>query len=699
MARMQATAVINAEDRTRGVFERIAQRLGLIGKAARNASFATSRMTAISRAADQSERSSRRTMAVAGGMAGGRFGGVPGVAVGGLAISGAAMKAATSALSLERSMFDVRKATDETGAGLKAYETKVLDLARTSGKTKEEIAGILAGAAFAGRPKQELMQFTDYAIAATGAWGTSAADTGQALAELGNIYQANQKRIEEIGDAINTVADSSASKETDLLDFLRRTGGTGKMLGISAENMLAIGASLKEVGVQSEVAATGVNALLMKISVPDDKFDEALKKGGLDAKKFRKEVEKDATGAILTLLKALDKLEGTKKLAVLKDLFGLEYADDIGRLTGSVGRLNELLTVAADKKRVLGSVRGQAQILSEQDFNRLERANQSIDVLFARLGGGFKIAAGDGAEWVNRLVDDFERAGTAGDKLLSVVRNIDQALANVVPKSNGKSLPDTIKTIGSISAGKYESPEDGEAWHAVKGEIAALEKQIADIEGRVHPSRRGEFNPETDALLKRKKALDLRLLNFGNNAMPPLPDIPKELLGMERYWDPRRPADAEDRRRAQDIERREKRKPVKAPLPPSRPADINSGRVTVPALGFDESVAERVIDKALSRHGVQPSGKPVVAPIPSSRPADLPNLETTLKPDQVIAKVIDPVKATVEGPVTAELIGQIGAALTIKVEGPGTVTGMSVNSSTSLIRPSVGTSMGHLVNK
>ncbi|HEY8578648.1 MAG TPA: phage tail tape measure protein [Beijerinckiaceae bacterium] len=108
-----------------------------------------------------------------------------------------------TALSFERVLYDVQRATDASGPALENYANRLMDLARATGKTKEELAQMLAAAGFAGRPVQELMRFAEYAAKATTAWGTSAEETGQALAELGNIYQANQERIEEIGDAVN----------------------------------------------------------------------------------------------------------------------------------------------------------------------------------------------------------------------------------------------------------------------------------------------------------------------------------------------------------------------------------------------------------------------------------------------------------------------------------------------------------------
>lgn len=330
-----------------------------------------------------------------------------------------------SSLSLEREMYNVQRATDSSGEALKKQGDFILDLARATGKTKEELAQLYSAAGFAGRPASELAQFTEYASKATVAWGTNAQETGQSLAEIGNIYAANQRRIEAIGDAINTVADSSASSEKDLVEILRRVGGTGKLLGISAENMLAFGASLKEVGVGTEVVSTGLNAMMTKISVADDKFDEALKKVGLQPKRFRQSVDKDATGSIMTLLKALQKLDGTKRMAVLKDMFGTEYADDISRLVGALGRVNQLLGIANDKSKSLGSVRAGFGLALEKDFSKLDRATQAIDVLMVRMGDKLKEIGGGFAEVINKAVDSSEKAQSRLERLKDIDQQAD----------------------------------------------------------------------------------------------------------------------------------------------------------------------------------------------------------------------------------------------------------------------------------
>jgi TP901 family phage tail tape measure protein len=393
-------------------------------------------LAAIKRVQDQHARPSKGRAAVArkdeGGLSAGQ-GAMLGAAAGRagilmraapvVAVGAAMYKATTAAMSFEEVMYEVQKATNSNADGLQRYSTAILDMSTKTGKTASELGGILASAGFAGRPTDELLAFTNYAAKATSAWGTTAEATGQALAEIGNIYQANQARIEAIADAINSVADNSASKETDLLDFLRRSGAQGKILGISAEQTMAFGAALKEVGVQSEVAATGFNALLTKLSTgaDDDDWNKQLKDLGINTKSFTATLKKDAPAAIRTLLAQINKIDdGTKKMSVLKDLFGQEYADDIARLAGNLGGLDRMLALVADKSKFLGSVDQSFKLLTEKDYNRVARFNAQMVRLSISVGGPLKAAFGAAADQASRFFESFQEGG-AGAKVVDAI--------------------------------------------------------------------------------------------------------------------------------------------------------------------------------------------------------------------------------------------------------------------------------------
>ncbi|WP_243368862.1 phage tail tape measure protein [Microvirga solisilvae] len=333
------------------------------------------------------------------------------------------MMATRTSLSFERTMYDVQKATNATDDGLKGYEKTVLDLARATGKTKEEIGGMLASAGYAGRPVNELARFTEYATKATTAWNTSSEETSQSLAEIGNIYQANQQRIEEIGDAVNYVADNAAAKETDLLDFLRRSGAVGKQMGLTAEQTMAFGAAAKEIGTPTEVAATGFNALMNTMALGDGVSDNAakgFKKLGVNSKAMQKAFVAKPLETTLSLLEKIGNVKDPlKKAEIVTDIFGKEYGDDIARMTGNLDGLRRVLGLVADKANYLGSVNKGFELITEKDFNRIDRATQALDVLATRTGNAFKLIAGNAAEEINKFVDATEKGDTSIQRLLT----------------------------------------------------------------------------------------------------------------------------------------------------------------------------------------------------------------------------------------------------------------------------------------
>jgi TP901 family phage tail tape measure protein len=350
----------------------------------------------------------------ASGVGAGAFAARAGVVGAGALGAGLVTAGATkTAMDFQRAMIDVSKATDASPEERAGYEKSILDLSRATGKGKEELAGILAAAGFAGRPKGDLMRFTEYGGKAATAWGTSAEDAGQALAEIGNIFEAAQPRIEQIGDAIDKLADVSASNEPALLEYLRRTGASGKLSGISAENMLAIGAFQKERGIRTDTAATATEALLNMLRLGEEfsnNADDGLKMFGIKSEKLRKDFYKKPIETLIGFLDKVSKVTDPKKRdEALVKTFGKEYQDDIGKMLGGLPRLKELLAMSNNKGAIEGSVRNSFEKRLQEEVTKVDQATQSIKVLGNRLGDAvLKNFLGPLAEATNRAVDDLE---------------------------------------------------------------------------------------------------------------------------------------------------------------------------------------------------------------------------------------------------------------------------------------------------
>ncbi|MDO9426036.1 MAG: phage tail tape measure protein [Methylobacterium sp.] len=431
-------------------------------------------------------------------------------------------RAAKSSMDFERSMIEVGKATDASGGDLEKYSEGILALARATGKTKEDLASMLSSAGFAGRPKEELMNFTEYAAKATVAWGTSAEDTGQALAEIGNIYDANQKRIEEIGDAINTMADSSASKESDLLDFMRRAGASSKQAGISAEHMLAFGASMKEVGVRTDVAATGFEALLNVMKLGKEfskKAGDGLKELGIDSTKMRKAFVAKPVETMVDLLEKINKVaDPLKRAEIMTNLFGKEYQDDIAKMLNALPKVSKYIDLMSDKAKIAaGGVRFQFGQNLDKDVSKIDRATQSIDVLYKRIGDPIKIQIGSVSEQVNTLVDSLEKGDTILQRLVKRLNGGEAGKPIELPEMNGEGglekwfeekLPwlsgkkwndEVDKRIGKTGADTDRmNREDADGRRAAE-ERAVLDRP-ADIENKIQGQRLAQDQARREAV-------------------------------------------------------------------------------------------------------------------------------------------------------------------------------------------------------
>ena len=377
---------------------------------------------------------------------------------------------AKSSMNFERKMIEVSKATDAKGAELAAYGEQVMKLARDTGKNKEELAGILSAAGFAGRPKDELMRFTEFGAKASTAWGTGISDTGDALAQIGNIYKANQTQIEAIGDQINTMADKSASKEVDLLEILRRVGGSGKMAGMTSGDILGMGSALKGRGVQTEIASSGMESLINFLSTGEDfsgKADEGLKALGITSDKLKKNFASAPTKTMLEFLEKLGTItDPTKQTDIRTKIFGKERQDDIARMVDSSAEIRKNIEMINDRKNYGGSVRRQFSEQMDYDVSKIDQGNQQADILLKRLGDPVKRGMGYYATETNKEIDALSAAVKTFTEVVNMLRG-------KAPEGNPAEADNILRKMnGLLPLGTAAQQAQLEAAHDAAGPSA-----------------------------------------------------------------------------------------------------------------------------------------------------------------------------------------------------------------------------------
>ncbi|MDY6120442.1 MAG: phage tail tape measure protein, partial [Campylobacter sputorum] len=296
------------------------------------------------------------------------------------------------AMDFESAMADVKKVVDfDSVDELKEFENKIKNLSRTIPLSLSELTQITASGGQLGIKKEDLMDFTTIVAKMSTAFDMSASDAGASMANLMNIYGLGIKKVTELGDTINFLDNNMNAKARDITQVVGRIGGTAKVFGLSSDQASALGAAFLSLGKSPEVAATGINAMLTKLATADkqgEKFQEALQSIGLDATMLKSTIAKDPQKALELFLDTLQKVPKNAQMGIMSDLFGMEYADDVSLLVGSLDEYKKALKLINDENKK-DSMDKEFKARSETTANSLQLLKNAVSEIGVNFGSVF----------------------------------------------------------------------------------------------------------------------------------------------------------------------------------------------------------------------------------------------------------------------------------------------------------------------
>lgn len=311
----------------------------------------------------------------------------------GVAGSLAGLKAVLGkAVEFESAMADVAKVVEGTDEQLASLASRIKEMSNEMPIAASGLAQMAAAGGQMGVPIEKLETFVQLAAKMGTAFGMSAEQAGDAVAKLSNVFGLPIEQVENLGDAINVLGNTMAAKEADIVEVLKRIGGSAKQFGLSAEQAAALGASMLALGVRAEVAGTGINAILTKLqtaSMQGKEFQNALQSMGVSAEQLARDIEANPQHALEQFLKTLSKLEGSARAETLTKLFGIEYQDDVARLIGSLETYEGALANIGDATKVAGAMQEEFNKKNETAEAKIKRLKNTIETLAINLGEAF----------------------------------------------------------------------------------------------------------------------------------------------------------------------------------------------------------------------------------------------------------------------------------------------------------------------
>lgn len=310
--------------------------------------------------------------------------------IAGLAAAGTGLTLmAGEAIEFEAAMSDVKKVVDGTDEQLGDLASRIKELSTELPIGADGLAQIAAAGGQLGVPIEKLETFIQLSAKMATAFNLTAEEAGEAVAKLSNVFNLPLENVEALGDAINTLGNTTAAKESQILDFLTRVGGTANQFGLTAEQASALGATLIGMGSSSEVAATGVNALLTKLQTANTQgsdFKSALKSMGVSATDLAAEIRANPQQALSEFLQQLDKLDQQAKAEILSKLFGQEYQDDIARLLNGLNQYDEALIRVSDSGTTAGAMQKEFAARMETTEAQIQLLKNGVEAVAINIG-------------------------------------------------------------------------------------------------------------------------------------------------------------------------------------------------------------------------------------------------------------------------------------------------------------------------
>ncbi|WP_044528714.1 phage tail tape measure protein [Herbaspirillum sp. B65] len=303
----------------------------------------------------------------------------------------ATMIAATkSAIDFESAMADVKKVVNfDTPDQFKQMNQEVLQMSRRLPMAAKDIAAIVAAGGQAGFDRSELPRFAEDAVKMGVAFDQTAAEAGEMMAKWRTSFRMTQDEVVALSDKINYLGNTGPAKAKQISAIVTRIGPLAEVAGLASGQIAAMGATLAGVGIQEDVAATGMKNFFLTLTAgasATKQQQQTFKALRLDAKKLAIDMQKDAQGTMLRVLTAVSKVDKPKQASVLQQLFGRESIEAIAPMLTNLDKLKENLDKVTDSTKFANSMNQEYAARAATTANNIQLFTNRVIALGVNVG-------------------------------------------------------------------------------------------------------------------------------------------------------------------------------------------------------------------------------------------------------------------------------------------------------------------------
>ncbi|MBU1666153.1 MAG: phage tail tape measure protein, partial [Gammaproteobacteria bacterium] len=346
----------------------------------------------------------------------------------------------------------------------------------------KEIAAIVeAGARMGIQGKADLLTYARQTTVMSTALGLSVEQTGENMATIAGLYKVPISNIKELGDTINFLDDNTRSKGDDIIDVMKRIGGTmdGKM---NFRESAALGSTFLSLGAGAEVAASATSAMVRELSIATmqgKRFKDGLAMIGLGAGDVKRGMSTDASGTILRVMEAIKALPKESQLEATTRLFGKEYGDDAAKLAGNLQeyRLQLALVNDAQAKGSMDLEMG-AKLQSQSAQKKL--LDNTFDNLSSDIGESLKSPLMAVMKEIKAVIQGMREWAAANPELVAVLSKVGAGIAAFTTAVGAAGVA-LSAVLGPLALAKLSMAKLGIAAPGLAGKLGAILGPIGKV--------------------------------------------------------------------------------------------------------------------------------------------------------------------------------------------------------------------------
>jgi len=344
----------------------------------------------------------------------------------GAAMAGSVMAAA----QFEDSFALVRKvlarATDEELANIRE---SILDLSTSIPVTADSLARLASIAGQLGVNVKDIPMFVDTVAKLGVATNMTAEQAAFSVARLAAVTGIGAENADQLANVIVRLGNNTAATESEIVLLATRFGATGKIAGLSADEILAYAASVRATGTEAQAGATALQKMFLQMqqatATGGAKLAAFAEVAGMTIDQFRTLAREDISQAALAFIQGLDGIgkAGGDVMGMLNDvgLGSVRVSKVILALSSDTEELSSNLALANDEMDKQNALNTEAEKRFGTLLNQIQRFKNVIKAVQIDIGEGI-------VPILSKLIGNLADA-IAGAREFSDVLNTDAFLS------------------------------------------------------------------------------------------------------------------------------------------------------------------------------------------------------------------------------------------------------------------------------